>query len=173
MVEPTPEARAIFEAKYRPPIALQSAIEAIHDVQRAKSERWQRFPERFGIEIALRQWASRVERLAGDYDYLLDAEFHNMQMGRLGLEDMMETAEEMGFDDLLIWMVPLVDEVDEQFRAITLLDTAGYSPSQYKWVSSYWFLRRLPNDEQVLETLRRQGPLKVKDRTERRKVTNT
>ncbi len=148
--------------KYTVPEHLDADALFVEDLMRQRYRRWKDRPYG-GLEKRLSRWAFVVEEIiiARVSEYYLDSEYENDLAGRRILAEMLQAAEQHELIDLLKWAIPLVDEIDETFRQHSFVDVDQFVVAGNRWTADYWFLRRIPKHQGLIDSYQNLGPRNV------------
>lgn len=106
---------------------------------------------------AVQAWDRLVDEI-GHYRGSLAYEYLNDLGSRTVVSLWLSWADGDGLEELLEWIVPIVDEIDSRYRAKSQPDNERLNWDANRHNPHYWWLRRLPDDEGLLNSFRSSGP---------------
>ncbi len=149
------------DPKYLAPENVRTDVGQVEHLVLQRHPKWVKKPHLYNktLDHYLRGWAFDVWQLFEAVDPKLSCdEFEHTVSKRSVLDEFLQVAQNEKKVDLLDWLIPLVDEIDERFRNNTTPDKYGYIANPNRSKPAYWFLRRLPNHPNILEMYRQIGP---------------
>lgn len=100
--------------------------------------------------VFLRVWA-RVITDIGHYRQYGSDEYHHHVGYRIMLHRLLVALRELGHEEALDWLQGEVDRLGQEFLERSTYDVEGLILREEKSNPAYWFMRRLPNDDNVVE----------------------
>lgn len=137
------------DPRLTPPAALQEAI----DEGWASARVGTRWNDEQTTELVLRAWARIIGDIGTYRVYGADDYMHHVTY-RIRLDRILGALAELGHNDAHDWLQGEVDRLDAVFVERSVEDVEGLMLLEQKSDPRYWYLRRLPKDENVVEHLR-------------------
>jgi len=147
--------RLADDPRLSPPEHLQPALAEAEEVARVGT-RWNTDQT---TEVVLRVWARVIDDIGSYRRYGADDYLHHISY-RMRLHRLMRVLRELGHDQAIRWLSGEVDRLDQFFIERSEDDTDDLMLRKEKSNPDYWFLRRLPNDHNVVDHLRLLQPKK-------------
>ncbi|MEM7341412.1 MAG: hypothetical protein AAF467_22350 [Actinomycetota bacterium] len=102
---------------------------------------------------ALHKWKQTIDEIGQFRAYGSD-DYQHLLSYRVALQEILVTLLDLGHLQALRWLQKEVDQLDQDFLARSRVDEHGLILRSDKDNPAYWFLRRLPKDDNVVEHLR-------------------
>ena len=106
-------------------------------------------------------WASLVDRIGTNRPHSADDYLHSIGY-RIRLQNVIDEVHALDLTEASAWVVAVTDEIDQLFLSRSSPDVDELILSPHRLVPEYWFLRRVPDDENVVAHLRMIQPKKTK-----------
>ena len=107
----------------------------------------------YPVSGALRKWAQTIDSI-GDYRLHGSDDYQHLLSYRVVLHYLLVALRDLGHGDALTWLQVQVDGLDREFVQRSADDAEGLITRSDRDNPDFWFLRRLPNDRNVVEHLR-------------------
>jgi hypothetical protein len=130
--------------------AIDRALELLTEEMRKRSKFWAKWPDRYTAKGTIASWRGAVQRLSLSNNHMSDEYLHDLDKRR-SVHRLMNVAHELGLNELLDWMITIVDATDDRFREITTPDTDGIMKHRDRQVPEYWWYRRLTTNPYTLK----------------------
>ena len=104
-------------------------------------------------EVVLRVWAQVIDEIGSYRPYGADDYMHDVSY-RMRLDRLLGALRELGHQSAADWLSGEVDRLDQVFMDRSVDDVDGLMLRKEKTEPRYWYLRRLPNDDNVVDHLR-------------------
>lgn len=131
------------------PDELAPSVETLTTAMRERFSAWTRWPERYSVQGTVAAWVGAVRRSILSDNHMSDEYLHDLDKRR-SLHYLLTVASELQLDDLLDWMIPIVDLTDDRFRDITTPDTDDIMGHRDRRVPEYWWYRRISTNPYTL-----------------------
>ena len=112
-----------------------------------------RFNDAQTTHVFLRAWAGLIDDIGRSRPYGSDDYQHSIGY-RTVLHRLLVVLHDAGHSEALAWLQREVDRLDQVFLERSSYDEDSLILRSDKTNPSYWFLRRLPNDDNIVEHLR-------------------
>jgi hypothetical protein len=138
------------------PLPLDSVAHIANMERHVESQLSRRWPKGCDTEVFLHRWKHVVSTI-GTYSPLASPadEYYNDLVTRKTLARILKAAEVLEYWETLQWLNRVVDEIDSDFMSKSTPDPDGLLQAKEGDNPCYWFLRRLPRDQVVVEHLLR------------------
>ena len=150
--------RSVRQERFVPPDVVEEQLASAEAAVAAKTHRR---PESRGTERFLVSWASLVDRIGTNRPHSADDYLHSIGY-RIRLQNVIDEVHALDLTEASAWGVAVTDEIDQLFLSRSSPDVDELILSPHRLVPEYWFLRRVPDDENVVAHLRMIQPKKTK-----------
>ena len=148
--------RLVDDPRLAPPERLRSALTEAEGIAR-QGTRWN---EHQTIELVLKVWARVIDDIGSYRSYGADDYMHDISF-RIRLDRFIRVLDQLGYQEALRWLTEEVNRLDQVFVERSVEDVDKLMLRGDRSNPNNWYLRRLPNDQNVVDHLRMIQPKKT------------